>query len=82
MAASHQNNFPIVLQNLITVQARKEWDNKKLDLDISPEKEGHHRFVAPPVEVATVIATVSAGISDDNFDQTFLTANQFPLLLK
>ena len=51
LAASHQNNFPIILQNLITVQARKEWDNKKLDLDISLEKEGHHRFVAPPVEV-------------------------------
>ena len=51
LAASHQNNFPIILQNLITVQARKEWSNKKLDLDISPEKEGHHRSVAPPVEV-------------------------------
>ena len=51
LAASHQNNFPIILQNLITVQARKESDNKKLDLDISPEKEGHHRSVAPLVEV-------------------------------
>ena len=51
LAAFHQKNFPIILQNLITVQARKEWSNKKLDLDISPEKEGHHRSVAPPVEV-------------------------------
>ena len=51
LAAFYQNNFPIILQNLITVQARKESDNEKLDLDISPEKEGHHRFVAPLVEV-------------------------------
>ena len=51
LAAFYQNNFPIILQNLITVQARKESDNEKLDLDFSPEKEGHHRFVAPLVEV-------------------------------